>query len=104
MVSSSVNRRLSIHVIVLASMRKPAERDDIPATVKGTNKKHLMEYIFRKKSENKRAKQLADQAQARRDKNKEARKRREERQHAKRTELLRKISESERAAAAAEQK
>ncbi|KAK5984968.1 Ribosomal protein L19, partial [Trichostrongylus colubriformis] len=64
------------------------------------NKKHLMEYIFRKKSENKRAKQLADQAQARRDKNKEARKRREERQHAKRTELLRKISESERAAAA----
>ncbi|KAK6013342.1 hypothetical protein OSTOST_21372 [Ostertagia ostertagi] len=61
------------------------------------NKKHLMEYIFRKKSENKRAKQLADQARARRDKNKEARKRREERQHAKRTELLRKISESERA-------
>ncbi|WKY17108.1 hypothetical protein Q1695_001601 [Nippostrongylus brasiliensis] len=64
------------------------------------NKKHLMEYIFRKKSENRRAKQLADQAQARRDKNKEARKRREERQHAKRTELLRKISESERVAAA----
>lgn len=42
----------------------------------------------------------SDQAQARRDKNKEARKRREERQHAKRTELLRKISESERTAIA----
>ncbi|KAJ1351756.1 60S ribosomal protein L19 [Parelaphostrongylus tenuis] len=59
------------------------------------NKKHLMEYIFRKKSENKRAKQLADQAQARREKNKGARKRREERQLTKRTELLRKISETE---------
>ncbi|PAV62019.1 hypothetical protein WR25_00586 [Diploscapter pachys] len=59
------------------------------------NKKTLMEYIFKKKSENKRAKQLADQAQARRDKNKEVRRRREERQQKKKQELLRKISESE---------
>ncbi|ULU12520.1 hypothetical protein L3Y34_015647 [Caenorhabditis briggsae] len=59
------------------------------------NKKNLIEYIFKKKTENKRAKQLADQAQARRDKNKESRKRREERQVVKRAELLRKISQSE---------
>ena len=63
------------------------------------NKKNLMEYIFKKKTENKRAKQLADQAQARRDRNKETRKRREDRQLAKKNELLRKISESEKVAA-----
>ncbi|CAI4221581.1 unnamed protein product [Auanema sp. JU1783] len=61
------------------------------------NKKNLMEYIFKKKSEIKRSKQLSDQAQARRDRNKEARKRREERQAVKRADLLRKISESEKA-------
>ncbi|CAB3407416.1 unnamed protein product [Caenorhabditis bovis] len=59
------------------------------------NKKTLIEYIFKKKSENKRSKQLADQAQARREKNKESRKRREERQLVKKAELLRKISQSE---------
>ena len=63
------------------------------------NKKNLMEYIFKKKTENKRAKQLADQAQARRDRNKETRKRREDRQLAKKNELLRKISESEKTTA-----
>ncbi|KHJ76127.1 hypothetical protein OESDEN_24254 [Oesophagostomum dentatum] len=56
-----------------------------------------MEYIFRKKSEIKRVKQLAEQAHARRDKNKEARKRREEMKYARRAELLYKISEGERA-------
>ncbi|KHJ75024.1 ribosomal protein L19e [Oesophagostomum dentatum] len=61
------------------------------------NKKHLMEYIFRKKSEIKRAKQLAEQAQARRGKNKQDRKLREEMQHARRTELFGKISEGKRA-------
>ncbi|CAD5235752.1 unnamed protein product [Bursaphelenchus xylophilus] len=59
------------------------------------NKRNLMEYIFKKKSENARSRQLAEQAEARRTKNKEMRKRREERLVIKRKELLRKISESE---------
>ncbi|KAI6205865.1 AB hydrolase-1 domain-containing protein [Aphelenchoides besseyi] len=59
------------------------------------NKRNLMEFIFKKKSENLRSKQLAEQAEARRSKNKEMRKRREERLVVKRKELLRKISESE---------
>ena len=62
------------------------------------NKRNLMEYIFKKKVENTRAKQLADQAQARREKNKEVRKRREERIQTKRIETLRRISEGEKAA------
>uniref|UniRef100_A0A914HV12 Ribosomal protein L19 n=1 Tax=Globodera rostochiensis TaxID=31243 RepID=A0A914HV12_GLORO len=59
------------------------------------NKRNLMEYIFKKKTENQRSKQLAEQAEARRNKNKETRKRREERLIQKRKELLHKISESE---------
>ncbi|KAL3123808.1 hypothetical protein niasHT_010021 [Heterodera trifolii] len=59
------------------------------------NKRNLMEYIFKKKTENQRSKQLAEQAEARRNKNKETRKRREERLVQKRKELLHKISESE---------
>uniref|UniRef100_A0A1I7ZIE9 Ribosomal_L19e domain-containing protein n=1 Tax=Steinernema glaseri TaxID=37863 RepID=A0A1I7ZIE9_9BILA len=49
------------------------------------NKRNLLEFIFKKKAENLRSKQLAEQADARRQKNKEARKRREERIAAKRT-------------------
>jgi len=59
------------------------------------NKRILMEYIFKKKSENTRSKQLSEQAEARRAKNKEVRKRREDRLAQKRTDMLRKISESE---------
>jgi len=59
------------------------------------SKRNLMEYIFKKKSENTRSKQLAEQAEARRNKNKETRKRREERLVMKRKELIQKISESE---------
>jgi large subunit ribosomal protein L19e len=59
------------------------------------NKRVLMEFIFKKKAEHQRSKQLNDQAEARRVKNKDSRKRREERVKENRAELLRKISESE---------
>ncbi|KAK0406771.1 hypothetical protein QR680_018794 [Steinernema hermaphroditum] len=51
------------------------------------NKRNLLEFIFKKKAENLRAQQLAEQADARRQKNREARKRREERITAKRTQV-----------------
>ena len=65
------------------------------------NKRVLMEFIHKKKAEKARSKMLTDQAEARRTKVKEARKRREERINLKKQEMLQAFQKEEEAAAAA---
>merc|ERR1712001_548529 len=63
------------------------------------NKRVLMEFIHKRKAEKARTKQLTDQAEARRTKVKEARKRREERQAVKKQEMMATFAKEEEAAA-----
>merc|ERR1711893_189584 len=62
------------------------------------NKRVLMEHIHKKKAEKARTKMLNDQAEARRSKVKEARKRREERLALKRAEILKTFAKEDEAA------
>ena len=65
------------------------------------NKRVLMEFIHKKKAEKARSKMLTDQAEARRNKVKEARKRREDRAVMKKQEMLQAFQKEEEAAAVA---
>lgn len=68
------------------------------------NKRVLMEYIHKKKAEKARSKMLSDQAEARRLKVREARKRREERIAVKKQEVLQNYQKEDEVAAATTKK
>merc|ERR1712158_225410 len=68
------------------------------------NKRVLMEFIHKKKAEKARTKMLSDQAEARRNKVKEARKRRENRIATKREEMLKTFAKEDEAAEKASSK
>merc|ERR1712150_124558 len=63
------------------------------------NKRVLMEFIHKKKVENARSKMLSDQAEARRTKVREARRRRDDRKATKRDEMLKTFAQEDEAAA-----